>query len=109
MGWYRREEIWAYTIIPITAVALAMYAAVAYVLWHIYSGRGGEPSTMFDPSNPIHVIMVSSARDPDDTKGNLDDWLSGFEDSGMGENEDLRVQLTNVAQHRKRFKVTQDD
>ncbi|KAI9568244.1 hypothetical protein HD554DRAFT_786507 [Boletus coccyginus] len=108
MGWYRQEEIWAYTIIPITVVALITYAAVAYTLWHIFSGRDGEPFTMFDPSNPIHVIMVSSARDPDDSKGNLDDWLSGFEDGGMDNNEELRVQLTNLAQHRKRFRVTHD-
>ncbi|KAI9568245.1 hypothetical protein HD554DRAFT_786849 [Boletus coccyginus] len=108
MGWYRQEEIWAYTIIPITAVALTMYAAVAYTLWHIFTGRSAEPFTMFDPSNPIHVIMVSSARDPDDSKGNLDDWLRGFEDGGMDNNEELRVQLTNLAQHRKRFRVTQN-
>ena len=100
MGWYRGPGMWAYTIIPITVVALitGTYAAVAYTLF------------MFDPSNPIHVMMVSSARDPNDTKDNLGDWLSGFESGGMGRNEDLRVQLADIppGPDRKRFRATND-
>ncbi|KAI9568246.1 hypothetical protein HD554DRAFT_2172658 [Boletus coccyginus] len=106
MGWQPREGMWAYTIIPITTVALMMYAAVAYTLCCIFTGRGHQ-SFMFDPSDPIHLMMVSSTRDPDDTKDNDNpgDWLSGFERGGMGTNENLRVQLTDVAPSRKRLKV----
>ncbi|KAI9568243.1 hypothetical protein HD554DRAFT_2101097 [Boletus coccyginus] len=108
MGWYLHSAGWAYMIIPITVVALMLYAAVAYTLWHIYTGRSGPPFTMFDPSNPIHVMIVSSARDLNDAKDNLGDCLGGFERGGMGRNEDLRVELTDVAQYRKRFRVVHD-
>jgi len=107
MGWSRKSALWEYTIIPITVVALMMYAAVAYTLWCTFTGWG-HASFMFDPSNPIHVMMISSARDPDDTKGNLDDSLRGFEDGGMDKNEDSRVQLTKITPYSKRFKVTSD-
>jgi hypothetical protein len=105
MGWYRDSATWGYTFIPITIVALMIYAAVAYSLWHVFGERGHESFTMFDPSNPIHVMMVSSTRD-NGAKDNLDDWLGGFEHDGIGKNENLEVQLTNVTQYRKRFRVT---
>ncbi|KAF8127037.1 hypothetical protein EV363DRAFT_1173348 [Boletus edulis] len=105
MGWYRQSATWGYTILPITTVALMMYAAVAYTLWHVFTEGCQESFHMFDPSNPIHVMMASSARDNHDTKDNLDDWLAGFERGGIGRNEKLRVQVTNVAAYHKRFKV----
>lgn len=109
MGWYRRSETYGYTIIPITIVALMMYAAVAYTLWHVLIERGHESFTRFDPSNPIHVMMVSSARDmtEKDNKDHLEDWMSGFEDGGVARNENLRVQLFDVGgPDRKRLAVT---
>ncbi|KAH0832929.1 hypothetical protein J3R83DRAFT_11896 [Lanmaoa asiatica] len=75
MGWYRRSATYGYTIIPITIVALMMYAAVAYTLWHVFIERGHESFTTFDPSNPIHVMMVSSARGSDDAKDDLYDFV----------------------------------
>ena len=106
MGWYRRSSIWEYTIIPITIVALMLYAAVAYTLWQVFIERGQELFSRFDPSNPIHLMMVSSTRDRNDAMDDLDDWLGGFERGGIGKNENLRVKLTDVGQHRKRFMVT---
>ena len=106
MGWYRRSSIWEYTIIPITIVALMLYAAVAYTLWQVFIERGQELFSRFDPSNPIHLMMVSSTRDRNDAMDDLDDWLGGFEPGGIGKNENLRVKLTDVGQHRKRFMVT---
>ncbi|KAF8557447.1 hypothetical protein OG21DRAFT_315030 [Imleria badia] len=108
MGWYHRSVAWGYMIIPITIVALMVYAAVAYTLWSIFIERG--PSfTRFDPSNPVQLMMVSSARDRDDVKDNLGDRLAGFEHGGIGRNENLRVELTDVTgSDHKRFKVTND-
>ncbi|KAF8440555.1 hypothetical protein L210DRAFT_3669836 [Boletus edulis BED1] len=48
---------------------------------------------------------TDASRDNHDTKDNLDDWLAGFERGGIGRNEKLRVQVTNVAAYHKRFKV----
>ena len=71
--------------------------------------RGHESFTRFDPSNPVHLMMVSSTRDRGDNKDDLDDWLAGFEHGGIGRNENLRVQLMNVAgPDRKQFKVIND-
>ncbi|KAG6380455.1 hypothetical protein JVT61DRAFT_8596 [Boletus reticuloceps] len=110
MGWYRQSAIWGFTIFPITAVALMMYAAVAYTLWHVFTAGCQESFDTFDPSNPIHVMMVSSTRDSNDTKDNLDDSLAGFERGGIARNEELRVQLTNVVPYRKRFRaITEPD
>ena len=65
-----------------------------------------ESFTTFDPPNPIHVMMVSSTRDRSgETKDNLEDWVAGFDHGGIGRNENLRVQLTNVTNGRKRFMV----
>ena len=54
--------------------------------------------------------MVSAARDTTgmDSKENdhLEDWVAGFERGRLAKNENLRVQLTNVGPHRKRFRVT---
>lgn len=108
MGWYRRSPVWAYTIIPITVVAFMLYAAVAYTLWNVFSERGHESFTEVDPSNPIHVMMVSSARDCSEANNNLDDYLAGFERGGIGKNENTRVQLMNIDAHRKRFRVVKD-
>ena len=109
-GWYRQSQTYGYTIIPITLFALMLYAAVGYTLWHVLIERGHESFTTFDPSNPTHVMMVSAARDTTgiDSKENdhLGDWLAGFESGGMAKNERLRVRLTNVGPHRKRFGVT---
>jgi len=106
MGWYRRSPIWEYTIIPITVVALMMYAAVAYTLWQVFIKRDKESFSRFDPSNPIHLMMVSSTRDHNDADDDLEDWVGGFERGGVGRNENLRVQLMHVTQDRKRFVVT---
>ncbi|KAF8452876.1 hypothetical protein L210DRAFT_3639318 [Boletus edulis BED1] len=109
-GWYRQSAIWGFTILPITAVALMMYAAVVYTLWHVFTTGCQEAFDTFDPSNPIHVMMVSSTRDSNDIKDNLDDSSAGFERGGMARNEELRVQLTDVIPNRKRFRaVTEPD
>ena len=109
MGWYRRSAVWGYMIIPITIVALMMYAAVGYTLWCVFMERDHESFAGFDPSNPIHLMMVSSTRDRGDNKDDLDDWLAGFEHGGIGRNENLRVQLMNIAgPDRKQFKVIND-
>ncbi|KAG8213419.1 hypothetical protein J3R82DRAFT_11921 [Butyriboletus roseoflavus] len=50
MGWYRRSETYGYTIIPITIVALMMYAAVGYTLWHVLIEQGSF--TTFRPVEP---------------------------------------------------------
>ena len=106
MGWYLRSAAWGYMIIPITIVALMVYVVVGYTLWSAFMERGHESFTRFDPSNPVHLMMVSSTRDRGDVKDNLNDWLAGFEHGGIGRNENLRVQLTNVAGlDRKRFMV----
>ncbi|KAF8415014.1 hypothetical protein L210DRAFT_945957 [Boletus edulis BED1] len=78
-----------------------MYAAVAYTLRNVSKEQGHESFTRFDPSNPIHVpvMMVSSARGHNDFK--LDDGLIGFKCGGISRNENLRVQLMNVAPYRK--------
>ena len=108
MGWCRRSSIWEYTIIPITVVALMMYAAVAYTLWQVFIKQDKESFSRFDPSNPIHLMMVSSTRDHNDANDDLEDWLGGFERGGIGKNENMRVQLMHVTQDRKRFVVTDD-
>jgi hypothetical protein len=115
MGWYRKSTTWGWTIIFITIVALIMYAAVAYTLWHVISEwKNDRPFALVDPSDPIHLMMVSSTRDHNDDEGNLDDFLGGFGSDGPQNNEDLRVKLTDVLPGqqeqqkfvRKRFKVT---
>ena len=118
MGWYRKSAIWGYTIIPITIVALMTYAAAAYALCEITSDQREKQSFAWvDPSNLIHLMMVSSTRDHND-EDNLDDFLNGFEPGGPENNEDLCVELMDVQQEqeqeqpqkqkrvRKRFKVT---
>lgn len=109
MGWYRRSGDWAYTIVPITIVALMMYAAVVYTVWHIFIERHHEWFPMFDPSNPIHLMMVSSAREHHEFRltDHLDDWFRSFERGGIRSNEKLRVELTDVppSKDRKRFRV----
>ena len=118
MGWYRRSAVWGYMIIPITFVALMLYTAVGYTLWHTIQERRGHKSfTRFDPSNPVHLMTASSARDPSDEKGDLGRCLTGFEPGGIGQNENLRVELKDVDEReyskhderepeRKRFRAT---
>jgi hypothetical protein len=117
MGWYRKSATWGFTIIFITIVALMMYAVLAYALWHVISGRWKNRSSAWvDPSDPVHLIMVSSTRDPNDDEDALDALLDGFESDGLRKNEDLRVKLTDVRQEQQnhkqkekhRFKVTKN-
>lgn len=81
---------------------LLTYIAIGYALWQ------GKGFTTFDPTNPIHLIMVSSTRgnEPDDLKGEA---LGGFSDRGIQDNEDRRVELDNVhtgdGRVRRRFKL----
>jgi len=107
MGWYRGSAAWGYTIIPITVVAFMTYAAVAYTLRHVViEWRRNESLITFDPSDPIHVMMVSSTRAGNDATDDLEDQLGGFDSDGIKKNEKLRVELTNVTKDRKRFMVT---
>ncbi|KAF8557445.1 hypothetical protein OG21DRAFT_1482311 [Imleria badia] len=109
MGWYRRSAFWGYTIIPITIVALMVYAAAGYTLWNVFMELGNKSFTRFDPSNPVQLMMVSSARDCNNVEDNLGDCLHGFEHGGIGKNENLRVGLKDVTgSDRKRFQVTNE-
>lgn len=109
MGWNKRSKIYLYTVIPVSFFALLTYIAIGYALWQTFVEQSkGRNFTIFDPTNPIHLIMVSSTRgnEPGNLKG---ETLGGFSKRGIQDNEDRRVQLDNVCiddgRVRRRFKL----
>ncbi|KAF8125756.1 hypothetical protein EV363DRAFT_1530794 [Boletus edulis] len=106
MGWSKRSPTYLYTVFPLTLFALLTYATIGYALWHILVTRTTRCQyATFDPTNPLHLIMVSSTRVPGG-KDNLEgETIGKFNSGGIQDNEDLRVQL-NDTDERKRFKCT---
>ncbi|KAF8428409.1 hypothetical protein L210DRAFT_3508754 [Boletus edulis BED1] len=60
-----RSPTYLYTVLPVMLFALFTYAAIGYSLWHIFAERKrGHKFATFGPTDPIHLIMVSSMREP---------------------------------------------
>ncbi|KAF8548269.1 hypothetical protein OG21DRAFT_781446 [Imleria badia] len=110
MGWSKRSPTYLYTVLPVTFFFLFTYAAIGYALWHMFVERHSKKKfATFDPTNPLHLIMVSSTRVSGEKEAcNLEgERLGGFDSRGIQDNEDIRVQLEDVdsadGQLRKRF------
>ena len=107
MGWSKRSPTYLYTVLPVTFFFLLTYAAIGYALWHMFVERhSGKKFATFDPTNPLHLIMVSSTRVSSEKEAwNLEgETLGGFDAPGIQENEDLQVQLADVDSADKRLR-----
>ncbi|KAG9308885.1 hypothetical protein JVU11DRAFT_11345 [Chiua virens] len=137
IGWAKRSPIYLYTVLPVTIFLILTYAAIIYVLYEL-TREGGYKFTTFDPTNPLHLIMVSSTRGPlpdgGSSKGTSDERhpvlnqgsgknlegekLGDFSRMGIQYNHTVTVELADVVGQdsegleamRKHFKnVTEND
>lgn len=106
MGWTLGKTR-VYALLPITLAALVTFATIAYALYHAHVSENGEkrrdvasmenvphdsrsgclvvPRTAiarFDPSDPIHLIVASAARQlvPEQQNGHGGRHLERYED-----------------------------
>ncbi|KIJ61777.1 hypothetical protein HYDPIDRAFT_31105 [Hydnomerulius pinastri MD-312] len=113
MGWSKRSPAYLYTVLPLTFVALLTFSAIAYSLVHMWTEHRNQTSfNTFDPSNPVHLMMVSSAEAPAEGSPpvqmpDLEKRLKGFDDEGIKANELVRVHLGDLPDDRKGFAVMQ--
>ncbi|KIJ59590.1 hypothetical protein HYDPIDRAFT_33030 [Hydnomerulius pinastri MD-312] len=115
MGWSKRSPAYLYTVLPLTFVALLTFLAIAHSLVLTWPEHRSQTTLhTFDPSNPVHLIMVSSAGAPaggsltkeHQTKmPDLEGRLEGFDAEGIKANELVRVQLGELDGDRKGFGV----
>ncbi|KAG1805448.1 uncharacterized protein BJ212DRAFT_1391877, partial [Suillus subaureus] len=82
-GWYSGRITYIYIICVFTVIWVVTVLAAVYSLIHEYTHP--RTSSVFDVSNPVHLMMASAA-------GGLE-TLAGFEDDGVSENERARVRL----------------
>ncbi|KAG2338417.1 hypothetical protein BDR05DRAFT_951933 [Suillus weaverae] len=84
-GWYRGRLTYIYIVAIFTVIWAATVLTAAYSL--IQERTHPQTGPVFDVSNPVHLMMASSA-------GGLE-TLAGFEDGGVMENERARVRFLN--------------
>ncbi|KAG1842187.1 hypothetical protein DFJ58DRAFT_748255 [Suillus subalutaceus] len=82
-GWYRGRPTYIYVLIVFTVIWVVTVSAAVYSL--IQDCIHPRTGPIFDASNPVHLMMASSA-------GGLE-ALARFEDNGALENEHARVRL----------------
>ena len=84
-GWESSHPTYIYLLGILTVIWAVTVAA------SVYSLKQYDPSTepLCDPSDPVHLMMASSA-------GGLRN-LAGFEDDGEQRNESVRVHLERVS------------
>ncbi|KAF8546892.1 hypothetical protein OG21DRAFT_1022811 [Imleria badia] len=69
MGWSKRSPTYLYAVLPVTFFFLLTNIAIGYALWHMFVERHSRKKlATFDPTNPLHLIMVSSTRVSGDDK-----------------------------------------
>lgn len=83
IGWTRRSATYLLAILPITTTTILTFACALY---SILRARKEDSShrTIFDPSNPLHLIMASAS-------GGL--ALGDFNMQGIIDNERVKVRL----------------
>ncbi|KAG1820915.1 uncharacterized protein BJ212DRAFT_968379 [Suillus subaureus] len=82
-GWYRGRRTYIYTLVIFTVIWAVTVSAAVYSL--IQERTHPRSCTTFDASNPVHLMVASSA-------GGLE-TLARFEDNVALENEHARVRL----------------
>jgi hypothetical protein len=99
MGWANRGAIYTFSILPLGIVTILTMMAVIYSLVQSWKERHDpHKRTSFDVSDTLHLIMASA-------QGGLAADLSGFDAQGLKENEGIRVQLTELPDHKKKLDV----
>ncbi|KAF8838214.1 hypothetical protein BDN67DRAFT_1023259, partial [Paxillus ammoniavirescens] len=99
MGWANRGAIYIFSILPLGIVTILTMMAVIYSLVQSWKERNDpHKRTSFDVSNTLHLIMASA-------QGGLAADLSGFDAEGLKNNEGIKVQLTELPDHKKKLDV----
>jgi hypothetical protein len=103
MGWANRGPIYIFSILPLGIVTLLTMIAAIYSLVQSWNERHDpKKRTSFDVSDTLHLIMASA-------EGGLASKLSGFDEQGLIENEKLRINLTELPDHRKKLDTKAKD
>ncbi|KIK94960.1 hypothetical protein PAXRUDRAFT_416013 [Paxillus rubicundulus Ve08.2h10] len=103
MGWANRGAIYIFSILPLGIVTLLTMMAAIYSLVQSYQERNDpHRRTSFDVSNTLHLIMASAQGG---AQGGLAADLAGFDENGLEKNENTKVKLTELPDHKKQLEV----